>query len=336
MKSSFYKHHFHYLSAIVLISIILFSAGCGKHGKKGFTVDNFSNGKAAEVIVVMDNKFATESAKKTVTELLTQPQPALNQIEPIFDLLHFENKDFTAHFQRHRNIVQFDINTNFSSNTFEIKTNVWATPQVHIYLRGNSIDSLVQLFVSNEKDIIDALYLNDLKRLQSYSSSNNEAYIEKKIKDKFGISLTIPNTYIIAREEVDFIWLRFKTVRNDRFIMIYKTAGSDLSRKALIEARNKMTKAYVPGAIKGAYPIVAEVFQFPLYKNEILVNNNNGAELRGLWESVRDKMGGPFYQFSVIDKTNENVITIDGFVYAPQEEKRDYLREVEAIVKSIK
>ena len=28
-------------------------------------------------------------------------------------------------------------------------------------------------------------------------------------------------------------------------------------------------------------------------------------------------------------------ITVDGFIYAPQEAKRNYLREVEAIVKSI-
>ena len=89
-------------------------------------------------------------------------------------------------------------------------------------------------------------------------------------------------------------------------------------------------------AVLGAYPIVAEVYQFPLYNNNVKVGMLTGAELRGLWESVNDKMGGPFYEFSFIDKTGENVISVGGFVYAPEEDKRDYLREVEAIVKTVR
>ena len=46
-------------------------------------------------------------------------------------------------------------------------------------------------------------------------------------------------------------------------------------------------------------------------------------------------MGGPFYSFTTLTADGSSCITVDGFVYAPQESKRDYLREVEAIVKSI-
>jgi len=58
--------------------------------------------------------------------------------------------------------------------------------------------------------------------------------------------------------------------------------------------------------------------------------------MRGIWESVRDKMGGPFYSYTFITADGKSCITVDGFVYAPQENKRDYLREVEAIVKTVK
>jgi hypothetical protein len=303
--------------------------------KKTFVIDNFSNGKAGEVILILDKMQVNESARNYIEEALTQPQPALNQIEPMFDLLHFENKDFTSHFQRHRNIVQFVVNPNYSSNTLELNENVWSKPQLIVCFKGNSKDSLFALFQQNESEIIDKIYRNDLKRVISYASTNNNPYIEKKITDKFGIHITVPKTYEIAREEDDFIWLRFQTARNDRFIMIYKTQGNDLSRDALIKTRNEKTKAYIPGAVLGAYPIVAEVYQYPQYQQEIKVGTSSGVELRGLWECVGDKMGGPFYNFSFIDKTDENVISIDGFVYAPQEDKRNYLREVEAIVKTV-
>ena len=117
--------------------------------------------------------------------------------------------------------------------------------------------------------------------------------------------------------------------------MIYKTPLKDLSKENLIKNRNEITKKYIPGAIKGAYPIIAENDGFPLYAPYTL-GTKEGFELRGIWESVKDHMGGSFYSFSFLDPSGENCITIDGFVYAPQEQKRDYIREVEAIVKSLK
>jgi hypothetical protein len=304
--------------------------------RKRFIIDNFSTGKAGEIILILDKKYASESAQNYIIEVLTQPQPALNQIEPMFDLLCFEKKEFTSYFQRHRNIVQFDVSPDYDSNTLELKENVWSIPQLIVCFKGNSMDSLLSIFQQHENEIIDKLYDNDLRRVIYYASRNNDAYIEKLISEKFDINITIPNTYKIARKEDDFIWLRFKTARNDRFIIIYKTVGNDLSRDGLINARNKKTKSYIPGAIAGAYPVVAEVYQFPLYNQKVNAGAHFGTELRGLWECVGDKMGGSFYHYSFIDKTGENVISIDGFVYAPQEKKRNFLREVEAIVKSVK
>ncbi|MCK5028344.1 MAG: DUF4837 family protein, partial [Bacteroidales bacterium] len=42
-----------------------------------------------------------------------------------------------------------------------------------------------------------------------------------------------------------------------------------------------------------------------------------------------------FVSFSFIDEKNNKVINIDGFVFAPQFDKRDYLRQVEAILNSV-
>ena len=170
--------------------------------------------------------------------------------------------------------------------------------------------------------------------MQRFFIQNKNPQIQKVLTNKFRISLAVPNHYFIAREEPDFLWLRYRTVKNDRFIMVYKNTGTSLNPDSLIHQRNKITAQFIPGAVQGAYPIVAEKLGFPII-NPITINGKNGYEMRGLWESVRDKMGGPFYSFTYTNKAGE-LITIDGFVYAPQEEKRDFLREVEAIVKSVK
>ena len=123
--------------------------------------------------------------------------------------------------------------------------------------------------------------------------------IEKKIKEKFGISMTVPSGYFIGREEEDFLWLCFRTPKNDRFVMIYKTPAYELTRDSLVAARNRITKAYIQGAVLGAYPIVSEISGYPI-TNPIKIHYHDGVEQRGFWESVNDKMGGPFYSFTTL------------------------------------
>ncbi len=319
---------------VLISSIILFNACDSKKGGK-FKVTNFSGGKAGEVVLIMDDNTWSDSDKIKVKEILMQPQPAINQIEPMFELLEINNKEFTHNFQRHRNIVRFEVNKDFNLNQISYSHNVWASPQEYVYIKGNNPDSCLSLFLNNQDKIIQMLYQNDLKRIQVFYAKDIEKNIETKIKTKFGILLSVPQQYIVAKEESDFLWLRFRTARNDRFIMIYKTPYKEMTGANLIAARDTMTKKYIPGAIKGAYPIVTQKFGFPLV-SDLQIGSRKGVEMRGLWESVRDKMGGPFYSFSFIDQSGQNIITVDGFVYAPEENKRDYLREVEAIVKSIK
>lgn len=321
---------------IVLIMISIFTLqSCKRGSTTGFKSENFSNGKAGELILVMDEQYFTDSTRKLIEDVLTQPQPAINQIEPMFDLLQFNKKEFSTTFQRHRNIVHFDINPDYTTNRLSIEKNVWSSPQIYIHVKGTNVDTCIQMFLSQQDEFIPFLYENDLKRLQTFYLKNKNAGIEAKIKEKFGYSISVPQHYFIAREEPNFLWLRFRTAKNDRFIMIYKTPLTDLSREKLIQQRDEITKNYIPGALKGSYPIVARHDDFPLY-GPIKVGIRNGFELRGMWESVKDHMGGSFYSFSFLDSSGENCITIDGFVYAPQEKKRDYIREVEAIVKSIK
>ena len=323
------------LKKLFFILLAISAVSCG-NSHKGITVKtpNFSNGKAGEIIVVADEPYWT-TMQEYVTISLTQPQPAINQIEPLFDILQFSYKDFSKQFQRHRNIVHFDVNPNYVENQYYIETDKWSAPQVYVRIKSFDADSCLALFKKHEEEMVKALYDNDLKRNQAFYAKNVEAGIQKRIKQKFGLRLTVPNTYIIASDTADFMWLRFRTARNDRFIMIYRLPATELTRANLINQRNEITKAHIPGAVLGAYPIVAETLGFPI-SDSLTINGKEGVEMRGLWECVNDKMGGPFYSFSYLSPDNQYVITIDGFVYAPEETKRDYLREVESIVKSVK
>ena len=323
------------ISYFALCIVLLTLSSCrNKSGNMGIKTENFSTGKAGEMILAIDSAYWSPAAMTAIYKVLHQPQPAINQIEPMFDVIQCSNADYRASFMRHRNILQFDYSPDYSTNSFEIERNPLTNPQILIKIKGNQQDSCLALFLKHQDEIVKAMYDNDIARLQNAHRKLNEPVIEKKIKAKFGITMTVPSGYFIGREEEDFIWLCFRTPKNDRFVMIYRSPRYELTTENIVAERDRITKAYIQGAVAGAYPIVAQLEGYPLAQN-LTLRYHNGVELRGLWESVRDKMGGPFYSFTQIAPDSASVITIDGFVYAPQEKKRDYLREVEAVVKSI-
>jgi hypothetical protein len=59
---------------------------------------------------------------------------------------------------------------------------------------------------------------------------------------------------------------------------------------------------------------------------EFEIGHRYFAQLRGLWKLENGFMGGPFISLS----------TVDGFVYAPGAKKREFLRQVETILYSLK
>ena len=58
-------------------------------------------------------------------------------------------------------------------------------------------------------------------------------------------------------------------------------------------------------------------------------------ETRGLWDLKNAFMSGPFINYAIEDKVNNRYIIAEGYVFAPSIAKRDYVFELESIIKSI-
>jgi hypothetical protein len=46
-------------------------------------------------------------------------------------------------------------------------------------------------------------------------------------------------------------------------------------------------------------------------------------------------MNGPFINYAILDQTNDRILVIEGFCYAPSKQKRDLMFELESIIKSV-
>ena len=64
-------------------------------------------------------------------------------------------------------------------------------------------------------------------------------------------------------------------------------------------------------------------------------NGHYAILFRGLWTVVNDFMAGPYELNVVLDQENDRVIYMMGYVYYPNEEKRDMMKQVDAVLNTM-
>jgi len=89
----------------------------------------------------------------------------------------------------------------------------------------------------------------------------------------------------------------------------------------------------VPGPSDGSY--MSFEMDAPLYSKVMTHKGHYTREIKGLWEIQNDFMGGPFISWSIIDEKHKRVVTVFGFVYAPKYKKRDHIRKVESLLRTV-
>ena len=80
--------------------------------------------------------------------------------------------------------------------------------------------------------------------------------------------------------------------------------------------------------------MTTEIDFYPPEGKFIRLNGKTARLTTGLWKMTNDFMGGPFLSYTLLSPNKKEVICLDGYVYAPKYKKRNYLREIEAILYS--
>ena len=113
-------------------------------------------------------------------------------------------------------------------------------------------------------------------------------------------------------------------------IYSYPYTGKMSLSEGEVQAMRLKFAAEVPGPSAGSYMTTSSVFP-PQYRL-VKIGDRTWAELRGFWDVENDFMGGPFVSYSTLDEATGRVLTIDGYVYSPKLDKRNFMREVEHLV----
>lgn len=318
-------------AAAIVLAII---ASCGNGNRKPL-LPNVS-GKAGEVIVVL-NKYDWEGdLGNDIRELLASDCPFLPQREPLYTLINIAPVNFTNIFQIHRNLVLINVDKSVTDAKVAYRTDVWATPQCVISIDAPDSKTAIELLDENSDTILEMLEQAERNRIIANSIMYEERSLIPVITAFADGAPHFPTGYVLKKQTQDFLWIAYDTqyTMQDVFIYKYPAEGTEdeLSLQKIIEKRNEVLKANVPGMFENTYMITSTAADPSL--EYIKYNGRHFAQVRGLWEVYNDYMGGPFVSHSFYSRDGKEIIVLEGFVYAPRYDKRNYLRQVESILYS--
>jgi len=321
---------------ILLAAATLLLANACKDGARGKTLLPGVTGKSGEVIVVMDKSVESSALGQALLGVLREDYPMLPQIEPLFNAHPIPYAAFSDLFKVHRNIILVKVSSEFAETKMLRQNDIWASPQTVLNVVGNNTDSMAA-YVKKHGDILVATFERaELAR----NVSNIKKYEEKRLRDvvkkKLGVSLYFPRGYTLRREAENFLWISYETESTSQgvFVYAYPYDKATLPDRALmVSKRNEFLKSFVPGTLKGSYMVTVTDVE-PLRSVEKF-NGFTFATLRGLWDVQGDFMGGPFICYTLLDEANARCLVMEAYVYAPKSDKRIYLRQTDAVLRTV-
>lgn len=321
---------------LILSTLTLLSTSCKDDSTKSLSK---SVGKYGELLVVVDTLYERSGTAEILSDIFQEEVVALPQIEPMFRMNTVSHKGFGSILKSARNLLILRVSPSFQPRIL-VKENVWAKDQLLIEIKAASQSQLHNILLKN-KTALQA-YFNDkeLQRLQNQFTHSVEKDLVSTLEDSFKITLSIPPAFFPILMDSNSFWLqKEKSLGQHQVIQAlfyYEypyTSDSSFALSEMISNRNTYGKNYLKGAVKGSYMLVYDKYKPQM--DTLLINNMYAVEYRGLWNMHNDFMGGPFLHYTILDEENNRILNLDAFVYAPKFSKREYLRELEAIAKSV-
>lgn len=294
-------------------------------------------GKAGEMVVVISEQSWDGKPGELLRQTLSQPHLALPQDEPIFDLVDVPHAAFKSIFKSTRNIIQTSISSNVDKEEVKFTDDVWAYPQATVQITAKTPERFVELFNENKEKIISYFLAAEKERLMMNYRKIYEKGVYNVLDRDFGVTMKVSPGFQLAKEAEDFVWYRYDTPEIQQGIMFYSypyVSDSAFTADYQIRVRDSILKAHVPGPTDGSYMTTQKLIE-PI-TNVFKHNGNYASEMRGLWRVQNDFMGGPYISIAELDVDNQRVLVAFGYVYAPSKDKRNYLRQVEAMIYSLK
>lgn len=332
-----------YLILSMLAVTLLMSCGDGKKSsKERFLPD--ASGAINNVSVVTENDSWDGQIGEAIRQVLAKPIYGLPQDEPMFTISQIPPSVFSGFVTKNRTVLKI---VPGKEAGIIIKDDVYARPQKVIVVSGKTKQDIINVLKTNEAKIVETFRNAELNERQRQMAKSPHSFTS--IKEKLGLTIQFASIYEAAKETDKFFWFRKDITTGHSHLMIYELPYNAIKRNdstvnQVIKVRDSIGKVYFKGRLDGTVNangnkissyMVTESAYTPFHAETIL-DNKPAFETKGLWELTNDFMGGSFINYTIEDKVNKRWIGIEGFIFAPSVEKRNYMLELESVIKSVK
>lgn len=318
--------------AVLCLFVVVSISSCKKTTKGLRPV---VTGKSGEVVVIINDALYEGSVGDTLKSVLNDTQIGLPQDEPLFDILQITHNEFSSMFKTHRSILDLRVSSKVTENKITVKDEVYAKTQSFMRIEAKSNQEMIKLLSENKNKIIAYFHVGERKRKIKVFKKNVVQEIFEKLKEKNNFTLSFPAGYTINKEEDNFLWVSKETPTTSQGMFIYSydyLSEDSFTKDKVVGKRNLLLRKFVPGPKEGSY--MTTEMNFPISNRQFEFQKNYASETRGLWKVEGDFMGGPFINITFLDQKNNKVICMDSYVYYPNHDKRELLRELEAVMYS--
>lgn len=324
---------------ILLITSIATLFAC-ESIKKDKSLLPSSSGKYGEVLIVVDSLYENGKTGEEIEKIFFQEVVGLPQQEAQFRASTVSFKGFKSILKQSRNLLKINIKKSLKTDV-KILNDIWAKDQLMIQIDAPDDESAARVLKKNKQTIRNYFNEEEVSRLKLNFKKNNQKELVEGLKKDFGLGILLPKGFVKMQQKDIGVWYKMeKKVGQHQIIQgvsVYTEpydSDSVFTNGYFIEKRNSFCADFIQGSRDSSY--MAVYVEFEPSTKEINLNGIYTIEYRGLWNMKNDFMGGPYLHYTLVDESNNRVIHLDGFVFAPKFNKREYLRELEAILTSVK
>jgi hypothetical protein len=315
--------------ALFFVCINLFS--CDENKKAPVTQ---STGKINSLSIVISDQLWNGEVGDSLRKKFAAPVDGLPQEEPLFTITQLPVKILDGYKTISRNVIIIKKEEN---NYYKFEKNEFAKPQNVVHISGNNVAEIIAHIEKNGDSIVDRFKETEI--LKNQEVINASLLDDKKIQEKFKVSLKIPSTYKYVLQRRNFIWVKREILSGNTSLVVYKVPFKTILKNDdivtnIIAMRDSFEGKYIKGKSRNTQMITEESYS-PYFFNTIL-DGRRAYETKGTWELKGDFMSGSFINYAILNRKKREFIIIEGFRYAPSTDKRDLMHELEAIIKSVK
>lgn len=340
------KNHSNIITIIVFAFTLSIFSSCDDE----INVNDFkseASGLRGEVLIIMDDYYWENEAGESIKhyfekELPGTPQPFESQLS----VRCYPHKNFNRNHKTNRNIVLVEFDETLSKTSLKLEKDKWMKKQTYVEIKSPNMKSFNTYMESEGEKLAEMFLQVELKRIQTYFNNFKNPNALNLVEKKHDLRILFPKEYTIITNNKEFLSATHERMvsRNGKMfdlqqgIFLYHypyTSDSIFNVNDLVNKRNEVLGKYVKGATDNESMSTNSDERVLPVIDTINLNGEFAVEMRGLWRIENNFMGGPFISLTTIDKKNNRVVTVEGYVFAPNSSKRELIRDLEAVLYSV-